>query len=96
MGNSVFASAFKVPSIHVDRFFWIAHSRFIIGVLIGHYSHLKKLFGSETKENPCRTTKTYDNDAGSVMFWGLILLKGIINFTILFTGLNRFKISHHS
>jgi hypothetical protein len=63
---------------------------------MGHHNHLKKLFGSELKENPCKATKTYDNDAGSVLFWGLILLKGRINFTLLFTGLNRFAIILYS
>jgi len=87
MGNSVLASALKAPSIHIGQFFWFVHSRFIIEVLIGHYSHLKKLFGSEMKENPCRATKTYNNDAGSVQLWELILLKGRINFKMLFKWL---------
>jgi hypothetical protein len=96
MGNSVFASALTVPSIHIDQLFWFVHSRFIIEVFIGHHSHLKKLFGSETKENPCKATKAYDNDAGSALFWGLILLKWRINFTMLFTSLNRFGIILYS
>ena len=59
-------------------------------VLIGHCEHIKKLFGGETKENPCKANKTYNNDAGSVLYCRLNLLKETIYFTLLLTGLKCF------
>jgi hypothetical protein len=58
--------------------------------LIGHHKHIKKLFGGETKENPCKANKTYNNDADSVVCRDLNLLKETIHFTMLLTGLKRF------